>query len=926
MPDNAPDVRLQVTAEEQGVASAISSLSAQLKELAGQEKATEESSLNLSEALEGILEVLAVEKIIEFGKEVFDSATAISLLSDKTGISSETLSVYQSAVTKAGGSSEDFSAGIGQLAKQLTLAEQGSARAAKAVELTGVKLSSLSGLSADEKLKAITNALAAMPPGFAKTTAEEKLLGDSTGRLTQALQSLSGDGFEKVYEEALKSGNILTGQTKAEFDALRQTVNELKEQAEGLTLQFESGLAPALVAIGNAISSSLGGEGVSGFKTLGEEAGAVLKGITFGISSIGISAGVTAAELVEIFDLAWNHTASAAKLAFATIGGYIEGGVGGAAAKGATLLATTQDKALAEFADRIKAIEASAEKSQNDLYEKLFNPPAITPKAPPKPGGDSNVVNETAAKNAIKAEEQADTLFAQQLAFQVRQIQQEVDLQRAKGVQIAGIDEAQFDEGIISLTTYYDKRRSLIVDENNREIAAIRQQIALETDARDRAAKEQAANSAKASKAGGQGTPLGAAFSAQATKDAEAVGKANQSIADLNSKLAISQVNAATKVNAEDLAAFKAKQEQATKLAAFDKQILDIQGKTTEAAQAETDAKVQEYRTLLTSKLGAGNPEIDAQVKKFQDLTTAQAAFNEARTAGDTATKTLQDQIAAIQDQVNQGKIFQIEADKQIRDAEAGQIPLLQSIADKQKAAALATGNQANVAKANDFQRSVTGFKTASDQAQDQAKQLREGVQNTLTGSFDQFLTQGIFAATSVGGAFLGLADSVVSSLQKIVTQMLVNIAIQKLLSGFGGGFAAGGAVSGSAPVAAATGGYISGPGGPTSDSIPAALSDGEYVLKARAVSAIGVPLLDLMNNATRSAVSFGRSSMHGYAEGGLVGGSKGSSNRSAVHLAVSLEKGIILQHMASKEGAKVTISHIASNPKKANAAIGRSK
>lgn len=65
-----------------------------------------------------------------------------------------------------------------------------------------------------------------------------------------------------------------------------------------------------------------------------------------------------------------------------------------------------------------------------------------------------------------------------------------------------------------------------------------------------------------------------------------------------------------------------------------------------------------------------------------------------------------------------------------------------------------------------------------------------------------------------------------------------------------------------------ASGGYISGPGSGTSDSIPAMLSNGEYVINADAVSRVGAPLLDAINQ--------GRSIRH-FASGGLVSGSGGS-------------------------------------------------
>ncbi|MGA4442619.1 hypothetical protein ACPA2N_25985 [Ectopseudomonas hydrolytica] len=60
---------------------------------------------------------------------------------------------------------------------------------------------------------------------------------------------------------------------------------------------------------------------------------------------------------------------------------------------------------------------------------------------------------------------------------------------------------------------------------------------------------------------------------------------------------------------------------------------------------------------------------------------------------------------------------------------------------------------------------------------------------------------------------------------------------------------------------ALATGGYVSGPGTGTSDSILARLSNGEYVLRAAAVRQYGTALLDRMNGLQ----------MPGFADGGLV-------------------------------------------------------
>ena len=66
-----------------------------------------------------------------------------------------------------------------------------------------------------------------------------------------------------------------------------------------------------------------------------------------------------------------------------------------------------------------------------------------------------------------------------------------------------------------------------------------------------------------------------------------------------------------------------------------------------------------------------------------------------------------------------------------------------------------------------------------------------------------------------------------------------------------------------------ASGGYVSGPGTGTSDSIPVRLSNGEYVMSAAAVDRIGTPLLDAMNRGD---------AVH-YAGGGLVGVNNGGGS-----------------------------------------------
>lgn len=73
---------------------------------------------------------------------------------------------------------------------------------------------------------------------------------------------------------------------------------------------------------------------------------------------------------------------------------------------------------------------------------------------------------------------------------------------------------------------------------------------------------------------------------------------------------------------------------------------------------------------------------------------------------------------------------------------------------------------------------------------------------------------------------------------------------------------------SGSGTILAASGGYITGPGGPKDDRIPALLSNGEYVVQAAAVQRVGLPALDRLNNMANASAS---ATLMRFASGGAV-------------------------------------------------------
>lgn len=116
-----------------------------------------------------------------------------------------------------------------------------------------------------------------------------------------------------------------------------------------------------------------------------------------------------------------------------------------------------------------------------------------------------------------------------------------------------------------------------------------------------------------------------------------------------------------------------------------------------------------------------------------------------------------------------------------------------------------------------------------------------------------------------------------------------------------------------------ATGGYISGPGTGTSDSIPAMLSNGEYVIKAEAVKRYGTNFLNAVNSGafTRMKTSIPR-----FAEGGYVGDALQDTARGMTDFAKSIGTSVSTtnnMNIALVEDREAGMNHFMRSPKGQN-------
>ena len=107
-----------------------------------------------------------------------------------------------------------------------------------------------------------------------------------------------------------------------------------------------------------------------------------------------------------------------------------------------------------------------------------------------------------------------------------------------------------------------------------------------------------------------------------------------------------------------------------------------------------------------------------------------------------------------------------------------------------------------------------------------------------------------ILGEKSAKDALADFAKSIIQNAVRILAQWLGVFAIYSAFPMFASGMTPADAANRTVfgPIKKATGGYISGPGTGTSDSIPAMLSNGEYVIRSAAVNMIGRPALDALN------------------------------------------------------------------------------
>ncbi|MCG9046584.1 phage tail tape measure protein [Laribacter hongkongensis] len=179
----------------------------------------------------------------------------------------------------------------------------------------------------------------------------------------------------------------------------------------------------------------------------------------------------------------------------------------------------------------------------------------------------------------------------------------------------------------------------------------------------------------------------------------------------------------------------------------------------------------------------------------------------------------------------------------------------------------------ANMDWTNGATKALENYTDAARNASDSTRDLFTNAFQGMEDSISEFVRTGKLS-------FADLTDSIIRDLIRMQVKASITGPLAGIIGNlFGGSLGAGNLVDNGQLLGSmfATGGHVVGPGSGTSDSIPAWLSNGEYVIKADTVSKYGKGFFDRLNAGH-------------FATGGLVGSSKAATSAPAQPVAVSVE------------------------------------
>lgn len=842
-------------------------------------------------------------------KSAIDTGDALDEMSQRVGVSVETLSVWKPAAEQSGVSGESFEKGLRKLSTTMLEAATGSEDAARGFSAVGVEFKNQDGTlrSTDQVLLDLAERFKAMPDGAEKTALAVQLFGKSGAELIPFLNQ-GRDGINELAAEMQALGVQMSSETAAQAGNFNDALDKLHLATTSIGNQIIASLLPALndMAGGMVESAKQGG-------TLR----AILDGVVLVLKTLALGAATVGKAFVALGEAIGAGVAAAVEA--------LKGNTEGAKAIIADLkgnLVKRLDE-LASFRDSLfdpKPIEVKAPKIQADpeLLQRLTKPKAV------KPPQDTTGAQTTLMKAQLDAEFALlkDGLNRQQTAL-----------------------DAALEDRLVSVRDYYTQKTALEQREVDAEIARKQQELARSQQVAATGKSENDRLKAKAE-----------------------VAKAEADLITLNNRRTdIEQANARKAAQAE--------RELADALAQAREELAQITGTATDAdRQAAIERSYRDLRARLALDADADGVSL---VDRLINVKAAQANLAALEAQWRQVTERLRNAQEAIQTQQQAGLLTEAQARQQIVTLQQQSATEMERLLPTMQQAAQAIGPDAVIrvqAWRNELDRTrltvdemaplwnrigesfggalngmITGAQTWRSALASIFQQVADAfLQQIVIQPFQQWIAmQARMLALKLGFIQQEQTVDAAASAAKVAQKTTETTAVVSMDAAKAGAGAAasqasipyvGPALAVAAMVAMvaavmallggikkfAGGGLVSGPGSATSDSIPARLSAGEYVVRAAAVRQVGVAFLDSLNGL--SAGPRFKGGELAFAAGGLVPEVKvppaQPQMNQAVRIVNAVDPGVTHDHLQSPAGEKVIVNIIGRNARAIRAAL----
>lgn len=839
-----------------------------------------------------------------------DSADALDEMSQRVGISVEALSTLRPAAELSGVSAESFEAGLRRLATSMFEASTGSDEAARRFTALGIAVRNQDGSlrATDQVLLDLADRFKAMPDGAEKSALAVQIFGRSGAELIPLLNQ-GRDGVEALTNEMAALGLQIGGETAAQAETFNDSLAKIRLATTSIANRVIEAFLPAMndMAAGMVESAKQGG-------TLR----AVLDGVVRVLKTLALGAATVGKAFVSVGEDIGAGVAAAVQV--------LRGNIDGARAiitdlKGRHIQRLDE---LAEFRDSLfdpKPIEVKAPRIQADpeLLQRLTKPGTA------KPAQDAAGAAQAALMKAQLDAEFAllkDGLTRQQTAL-----------------------DAALEDRLVSVRDYYTQKTAIEQREVDAEIARKQQELARSQQVATTGKSENDRLRAKAE-----------------------VAKAEADLITLNNRRTdIEQANARKAAQAE--------RELADALAQAREELAQITGTATDAdRQAAIERSYRDLRARLAAESDADGVSL---VDRLIDVKAAQANLSALEAQWRQVTERMRNAQEAIQTQQQAGLLTEAQARQQIVTLQQQSATEMERLLPTMQQAAQAIGPDAVIrvqAWRNELDRTkltvdemaplwnrigesfggalngmITGAQTWRSALASIFQQVADAfLQQIVIQPFQQWIAmQARMLALKLGfiqqEQTVDAAASAAKVAQKTTeTTAVVSMDAAKAGAGaaasqasipyVGPGLAVAAMVAMVAAVMAllggikkfAGGGLVSGPGSATSDSIPARLSAGEYVVRAAAVRQVGVAFLDSLNGL--SAGPRFKGGELALAAGGLVPELKvppaQPQMNQAVRIVNAVDPGVTHDHLQSPAGEKVIVNIIGRNARAIRVAL----